>query len=933
MLTDYSRRLNLYHTLRRKYPAVLIWIILAGGASTAVMACGWFLYTDRSVRFNSERKGRGFYRLPPLPIMYDPKTGKELSVAESYESYYDEGGETADADGTKKSEEDDLWDRSKAAVDEGELLQARTLLEKYLSVTGYLTDYGDTQQKRNAARDLLDAMSALRSGSSHVAVKEYLKARYAYLNDPTLKPDNITSAANDPNLRDNWDYLRAAALVDDSAAALSAFRSHAAKYPRSEKNEAVLYMIAKLTMQSSVSFENTKCGIEGKDEWGKPIDPASRESDDVCRDDNWKIALAAFKQLTNRYPNRRYRNDARGWIAYLYRRGGMRAEALAQYYRLLGDRWDLRARLDAKKSLQILGQDYDDATLDKVEQLIAGEPDAALAYAYHRIYNQAVDGTYTELSPYEVNDYSEYGIKERNRVSEANADGKHELERVAKFASAMMRRYPNAKVGGAFVLRLAEAQIELQDYRQALESAKRAIELGVTGEARSQALWIKGSAEHQQKDLKAAETTFKRLIAEFPDSKLTEGARRLLALVAEARGDLETALKIYIDLKYDYDVAYYVDVLLPTERLAGFIADNPSVPSRNYLMYSLGVRYLRDRRWEDARAVLARVETQPGIMSDPSDYYSSAEKAPTFPKEPNYGANKDHRIDSEWVAQDIKTADALERLERGVQNAQGDEARAEAMYQYASYQYGASTLLFYNPAAWEGLRYSLLSDLADSERFRLPNEWQNLFEYSQSHDTAARVIPLYLGIVDEYPNTKAARDALYTAAVAQERIANFNNYWRSVYERGLFAGPRNVGYDDVKRAYPNYQLPRGTDGWEPATRTVNGGPGWAPKPKPPVRLTRTQKVTRKLQELAGTLGERVMSNTTYIAGVVPPILREVIYAFAFALLIWSAVWIRIWQRQRSPKYRLPSSAMDERTGKGLSEDGKSESFLSNTGND
>jgi hypothetical protein len=50
-----------------------------------------------------------------------------------------------------------------------------------------------------------------------------------------------------------------------------------------------------------------------------------------------------------------------------------------------------------------------------------------------------------------------------------------------------------------------------------------------------------------------------------------------------------------------------------------------------------------------------------------------------------------------------------------------------------------------------------------------------------------------------------------------------------------------VTYADVKAAYPNYQMPRGTYGWKPVTRTVNNGPGWAAAPKPspaPPRLTR-----------------------------------------------------------------------------------------------
>src|SRR5437870_5101138 len=49
------------------------------------MACGWSYITDHSVRFNSHRTGRAFYRLPPLPIMFDRKTGKELSVNDRYD--------------------------------------------------------------------------------------------------------------------------------------------------------------------------------------------------------------------------------------------------------------------------------------------------------------------------------------------------------------------------------------------------------------------------------------------------------------------------------------------------------------------------------------------------------------------------------------------------------------------------------------------------------------------------------------------------------------------------------------------------------------------------------------------------------------------------------------------------------------------------------
>ena len=57
-------------------------------------------------------------------------------------------------------------------------------------------------------------------------------------------------------------------------------------------------------------------------------------------------------------------------------------------------------------------------------------------------------------------------------------------------------------------------------------------------------------------------------------------------------------------------------------------------------------------------------------------------------------------------------------------------------------------------------------------------------------------------------------------------------------------------YADVRREHPRYQLPRGTLGWEPRARTVNGGPGWAqaPQSKP---LTRVERLRGKVKRAEG----------------------------------------------------------------------------------
>jgi outer membrane protein assembly factor BamD (BamD/ComL family) len=583
----------------------------------------------------------------------------------------------------------------------------------------------------------------------------------------------------------------------------------------------------------------------------------------------------------------------------LYRRGGARVGALAEYYRLLGSPNDLSARLEAKKSLQMIGHDYDDGTLDKVENLIADDVNASMAYAYHRIYNHATDFTYVDRSNIWLyttgaND------DEAKLVEELHRKGDHELERVARFATSMMRKYPGARVGAGFVLRVAEAQLESKNFIDALAMARKALAMGLDGDLTAQALWVIGSCEHAQKNLNAARSTFEELITEFPGSKHAEAARRLLAMVAEDRGDLETALEYYLALNYKYDVAYYVDVLMPTDRLAKFIKERPNLSNGNKLLYSLGLRYMRDNRWNEARETLAHVTSEQAL--DPYSYDYEAEKR--FAKENGWGYGQSNNVKTEWVMQDLKTIDTLENMEHAIDLAPDDESKAEAMYQLASFQFGADDLLFYNPAAWEGMRSDLLEQLQTGGNMRLPDEAASILRHSQSHERLARAIPIYIEIANRYPNTRAAKDALYSAAVAHERLSGASNYWRTIYGRGLFAGPRMVTYADVRSAYPHYQLPRGTNGWEPATRTVNGGQGWAAKPTPIPRETKEHRVRRLLNELSSKLSETVLPSVNGkigagIAGYVGAI-KSAIYGLVVGIGLWSLVLVGIsvdWRRQ------------------------------------
>jgi hypothetical protein len=122
-----------------------------------------------------------------------------------------------------------------------------------------------------------------------------------------------------------------------------------------------------------------------------------------------------------------------------------------------------------------------------------------------------------------------------------------------------------------------------------------------------------------------------------------------------------------------------------------------------------------------------------------------------------------------WVAHDLRTIDNLERLDTATAWQLGMKRRAEAFYQLASHLYEADPLTFYNPAAWQGQRYHTITDAHRPSSYRAPGEVQILSNYLGEHSTRARALNLYLQIARDYPHTRAAPDALYTAAVCHDR--------------------------------------------------------------------------------------------------------------------------------------------------------------------
>jgi len=786
----------------RSLAAALVSVALCMMTISVTVIAHHYRAPAESVRFRGT-PWRDYGVLPPMPKLLSTKT-KEMRPAA-----LDDDRDDQPANEWSRFVEriERVWTETGTARSRGDLRGLRRPLQEYISLTDnsretafYVYGVQDVQQRRNSAIDQLDALTALDHGSSAAAVRKYLEARAVYDADPASEKlkaalDAITSEGN---LRDNAAYLRAAMLLrashdsENYEIAAKSFDALVRLYPKSEKREAAIFMSAVARMKQSKI-------LDPQWDYDQTLHPCPD-----CRDDPWRAARAGFERVMREYPRGRYFNDARGWLAFLSHKVGDWADALVEYYRLLGDT-NVSVRLEAASSLRMVRYRASESDIRKVEARLAGEPVAALAYAYHEIYN------YSGTLP--SNPFGSAAVSPKKR----NA-----LERVTAFASRLMTRFPNAANGGRFALRAAMGNLELGNNPQASRLARRALALRVSGEDRAQALWVQAVADNQRGELAAARDSMKRFIAENPKHRLLERARIYLALVLEDMGDLAGALEQYLAIDYHVDVAYYIDVLMTPDQLKEFIARRATGKSGDELRYALGVRYLREGRLSEAREALSKVRT-----NSQSRVPGSNEQGTGDSKEDAGGDG----IHAAWVKRDLKTIEDLERLEAAVVKAPGDEEKAEALYQLASYQFQEIPLLYHNPAAWQVNRYEALSDQDSAGRYRVANESQILWKHFQEYEPVAHALELYLEIAARYPTTRAAPDALYSAAVCHDRLASRkvewpeeDSYWQKTYSAGRHAGSRLVTVNDVKAAYPGYHIPADSSGWEPATRTVNGGP-------------------------------------------------------------------------------------------------------------
>lgn len=831
--------------LRSAVVALCAVFLAIGLAGPSAEGCGWSGY-ERSLRFSN---GMGVEdRLPPLPRNI-ARSDPELD-GEAFWGYYG-GDEHCCCGGDDHSEVpyervEELRRQNGDAsnrIGSGDVRGARPLLERFVKESaGFDRDarlgdekHAEAQQLRNQAIDMLDVVREYEHGVSNRAVQVYGQARVQDLGGTvftSIWSELAELAAREPRFADNVAYLNGAYLYsqgrhDEAAAAFDQLRK---SWPASEKIEAATYMAGVSWLRRSERLKE----IGHWNEAEQALDEATARLDIVAKLGNSSV----------------YAKDARGWIARAaYAKRDM-PTALVVYYTQLAERTDRSVQLEGARSLNLSRRNAGDADMLEVEKRIEGLPDVALAYAYYEIYNDDVlVGPYDDVNP-------DVRTLERN----------DQLKRIVAFCSRMLSRWNVGAIGAGFALRVAGASLELDRYDDAARFAERALAAGPNEQERLQALYVLATAERGLARFDKARAAIDRLLDAKPDAVMEERARRLLAMTCEDDRDLAGALDEYRRLGYEADAAYVIDTLMSVGQLENYVNARPRDPDIDWLRYAVGIRLLRAGLYERAERALEQVRTTNSYVDDLLSSNGYENVTPWDGRNLKQSLGCDSRVRTPrqtWVARDLQTAKDLDALERLKNTTTDRERAAEAQYQFASYLFEHESLLFYNPSLWWGNRAEMLSSLEYGDALRLPGEAGNLWSETNAHDALAQSVDAFLDVVDRYPDTHAAADALYSAAVAHDRLSNFNGYWRSQYENGLHAGRRLVTYDDVRRLYPKYRIPLATIGWEPSTRTVNGGPARAalpPKPKPvPAWRHYAKRVPEVVVEFGGPIVDSVSS--------------------------------------------------------------------------
>jgi outer membrane protein assembly factor BamD (BamD/ComL family) len=357
------------------------------------------------------------------------------------------------------------------------------------------------------------------------------------------------------------------------------------------------------------------------------------------------------------------------------------------------------------------------------------------------------------------------------------------LGQMARKADEILANHSAATLPALVRVRFAEIYYQQNWYPLALRWANMALDGSAASkpawgeqphESEIRGLYVRGATLHKMKRYGQALSDFESLASKHPDSPLIHGAREELALLYEATGDLSSALDQYFALGYQADIAYLLDARMRTDEIERYLrrckgrfytnaedrwySDRTTIPRTlgisDLITYSLGIRYLRAEKWDRAAYWLRQTPRNEYVNFSRGRYDWWNSKSPD----------------------PLTAARELGHLHRVSLTSATDNARATALFNYASYYYKHGNLLLYNPALWQHERESSFGTW--NEKLGTKKDLQTIKAYMHEHEVYARTLTLCESIAARYPNSDVAPQALYRAAAAADRLSDFNFWWR-----------------------------------------------------------------------------------------------------------------------------------------------------------
>lgn len=373
------------------------------------------------------------------------------------------------------------------------------------------------------------------------------------------------------------------------------------------------------------------------------------------------------------------------------------------------------------------------------------------------------------------------------RIEDTKIGLPEERELVA-FASDALKAMPKPPAG--LLSRVAQVSYNAGDYRRARDLAQRGVSAVGPVEYQERSRYTLAASLARLGKPKEAIAQYTRVCASKAPEYLKKTAVEPLAILEEHYGRPAKALALFQRVGYEYDVAFLADALLTPGQLKSYVESLPNSENRLVLTYTLGMRYLRQGKYAESRAVFKTLTKSQRL---------------SYGLDPKKAAELESNLYFDKLASSdpLTRVDELEGLQKVIDRAKTAEEKAKATYAMASYIYKRRNLYYYSPGLWNGERAFTIS-IFWSGTMNGGAEDDALERHAYEHECLAHTKALCETIITKYPRSSVYTKALYTAALSGERLGNMNDWWRSHRNPLLM---KSIHYlDQIKIKFPKDPL-------------------------------------------------------------------------------------------------------------------------------